>query len=746
MLHKCRVWITGSLRTKATVLITSVMTMSLAVFVVYDALAQKQVLEEALLQQGKNMALSAAASFSHVLEDAIASGRLTEAEVFDTNHQPIPGTNPQKYHTAYDSFTDANLLKIEDAYLSDTVVLYVIASDVNGYVPTHNTRYTNPLTGDYATDLDGNRTKRIYDDSVAQQVAQNTQPVLHQIYTRDTGELSWDISAPIWVNGKHWGGARVGFSLERINAQVTTSLQHTITGALLLTVVIGMAAFFIARSIARPVMAISHAAVRLAEGDVAQEIAVNQSDEIGRLAEAFRRMIAYLQEMADAAGRLAQGDLTVEVTPRSTQDALGNAFVRMVADLRSLVGQVANSAMNVGAAAGQLSASADQSAQAAQQVASTIQQVAAGTSQQTESVTRATAVVEGVTQAIDGVARGAQEQATAVGKSAEIAASISTVIQQVAANAQAGAEGAAQTTYAARKGTETVEKTIKGMESIKTSSDLVAQRVREMGQRSEQIGVIVETIDDIASQTNLLALNAAIEAARAGEHGKGFAVVADEVRKLAESATAATKEIAALIKTIQQTIGEAVQAMDAGTTQVEAGMTQADEAGQALNSILAAAEAVNRQVEEIAAAAQQMDASANELVGAMDAVSAVVEENTASTEEMAAGASEVSQAIENIAAISEENSAATEEVSATVEEMAAQVEEVTASAQSLSAMAQELQTLVTQFKLPGVGDTRKQVDAASLTGTIRATVPRTVGTAPVASPGGDGHGYEKLEV
>jgi methyl-accepting chemotaxis protein len=179
--------------------------------------------------------------------------------------------------------------------------------------------------------------------------------------------------------------------------------------------------------------------------------------------------------------------------------------------------------------------------------------------------------------------------------------------------------------------------------------------------------------------------------------------VADEVRKLAENSATATKEIAGLIRTIQQTIGEAVQAMDAGAVEVESGMGQAEEAGQALDSILAASEEVNRQVEEIAAAAQEMDASANELVGSMDAVSAVVEENTAATEEMAAGSGEISQAIENIAAISEENSASTEEVSVTVEEVSAQVEEVTASAQSLAGMAQELQALVAQFKLPDTG-------------------------------------------
>jgi methyl-accepting chemotaxis protein len=234
-----------------------------------------------------------------------------------------------------------------------------------------------------------------------------------------------------------------------------------------------------------------------------------------------------------------------------------------------------------------------------------------------------------------------------------------------------------------------------------------------MGTRSEQIGAIVGTIEDIASQTNLLALNAAIEAARAGEHGKGFAVVADEVRKLAERSSAATKEIGELIKGIQQTVADAVAAMNEGSVEVERGVGQANQAGQALTEILSAVREVNRQVAEIANAADRMSGLSSELVEATDTVSAVVEENTAATEEMAAGSSEVTQAVETIASVSEENSAAVQEVSASAEEMSAQVEEVTASANSLAIMAQNLQTLVALFML-GDGKNASQPEAEAV--------------------------------
>ncbi|MBN2003574.1 MAG: HAMP domain-containing protein [Anaerolineae bacterium] len=444
--------------------------------------------------------------------------------------------------------------------------------------------------------------------------------------------------------------------------------------------------------------AMAAAADRLALGDITAEVAPQSEEDA--LGNAFRRMIGYQQEMAAAADRLAVGDITAEVTPQSEQDALGNAFAQMITNLRDLIGEVAQGANSLGSAAEQMAVTASQVALAINQVASAINEMARGTAQQIDGVSQTVNFVIQMSEAIEGVARGAQEQAIAVNKSAEITHQMTLAIEKVASGAMESAQGSIQATELSRAGAETVTKTIKGMENIKTKVGNSAQKVEEMGQHSEQIGIIVETIDDIASQTNLLSLNAAIEASRAGEHGKGFAVVADEIRRLATKSAEATKEISRLVRNVQKTVTQTVQAMNEGVNEVTMGVGLANEAGQAIRDALMATEKVNRQMENIAVAAQQMDSSASGLVNAMNSVSAVVEENTAATEEMAANSDEMAQMTRNIASISEENSASAEQIAATVEEVSAQVEEVAASVQSINQMARTLNDLVGRFILP----------------------------------------------
>ena len=495
--------------------------------------------------------------------------------------------------------------------------------------------------------------------------------------------------------------------------EANQSLVNVLLISLGMSVAAGLVSLLIAilasRSITHSLVTLTSSIELLAKGDLKLtgqdraylERVSQQREELGAMYRASFSLLGYLEEMTSAAQQVAQGDLTVEVKPRSKADQLGSAFAGMIATLQRQVGEVAENTRSLQSASADLAEAARQAGGATNQIALTIQQLTSGTTQQSSAVNRTAEAVDQMGQLIQTVARGAGEQSNAVDRAAQVTAQISRSIEQVAGNAQAVTDDATRAAQAARAGYQTVEDTVKGMQMIKEKVGLSASKVQEMGSRSDQIGAIVETIEDIASQTNLLALNAAIEAARAGEHGKGFAVVADEVRKLAERASSATKEIGGLIHGIQQTVNDAVAAMNASAREVENGVDNANQAGVALKSILEAAESVNQQAMQAYKAAGQMSTASKDLVNSVDTVAKVIRQSAQATDRMSANSAEVSQAIENIASVSEQNSASFEEVAASTEQMTAQVDQVTQSAAALSEMAQNLQAVVDQFNLEG---------------------------------------------
>lgn len=171
----------------------------------------KRLMEEEIESKGKSAAANAAKAMTQVLTEAVSSGRFTMEQIFDENYQPIPGTDPPKFHTSYDAYCDENIQDFEDDHLRDSQVIYAVMVDRNGYLPTHHRQNSLPLTGDPEKDRLGNRTKRMFNKPVELAAARNTNGVLVQVYFRDTGEKLWDISAPVYVNGRHWGAFRIGY-------------------------------------------------------------------------------------------------------------------------------------------------------------------------------------------------------------------------------------------------------------------------------------------------------------------------------------------------------------------------------------------------------------------------------------------------------------------------------------------------------------------------------------------------------
>ncbi len=470
-------------------------------------------------------------------------------------------------------------------------------------------------------------------------------------------------------------------------------------------------------------------------------------------------------------------DLSSVVVDSTGRD-LSDHYAALKNTVSSVIAGTVQASQRLVQASQQLAEMSTQAGRVTAEIASTVQQVAQGTTQQTDSITHTASSMEQMRRAIDGIARGAQEQAQATSQTSTAMGQLSSAVDNLRRSAQEQSDGMRradqvrvslgqtleriveaiaslstqidQGAASAADGTVLANQTVTGMQRVRTTTEQLAGRVRDLGKRSGQIGAIVETIDDIASQTNLLALNAAIEAARAGQHGKGFAVVADEVRKLAERSAQATKEIGEMIRLVQAGAGEAVDAMQAAGAEVTAAVQLVDRAGTAfatiatgtqqssqqalgirqattamlkanadLESVVAAAAALS---ERSRAEAETMAQLNNRVVDSLDSVSAVVEENTAATEQMAASVTEVTHSIENVASVSEENSAAAEEVGASAEEMSDLVAEVTREAQALAEMSQGLQGLVSQFRV-----------AAAEASPVAATGPRA--SAQPAGPG-----------
>jgi methyl-accepting chemotaxis protein len=368
------------------------------------------------------------------------------------------------------------------------------------------------------------------------------------------------------------------------------------TGTLIFGLLI---AIFAARMSAEPMKQLTRAAAAIAEGRQDQQVDFHSRDELGQLADAFRAMIAYQNRMALAADALARGDLDQGVRPQSPYDVLGNAFARMVENLRGIVGELQEGTHNLSSAGAEiLAASAQQ---------------AAGATEQSAAIAETTATVDEV--------RSSAEQ---------------TVVM-----AQIVTETADQANRVAEDGVAAVRDATAAMSDIRERVQSIAENILALAEQGQQIGEIIATVNDLADQSNLLALNAAIEASRAGEQGKGFTIIAQEIRTLAEGSKAATAQVRTILSDIQRATNAAVMATEQGTKGADAGIRTIDQAGRTIDDL---AEAIR----QAAGSAAQITASVRQHAVGMEQIAAAMGSINSATAQNLAAVTNTQEAAENL--------------------------------------------------------------------------------------------------
>ncbi|MBI4321388.1 MAG: HAMP domain-containing protein [Chloroflexi bacterium] len=295
------------------IVVTLVFMVAFTVYLVRD---RSDEMDEMILQKGLSAARTGATVMERTLNGIIDNSMFSTNEVFDRTVVPIDlparittgyaGASEQalasirKYHyaTTLDSYLDNVILEVEDEFLKDPQIAFAVLVDVNGYLPTHNSRYSQLLTGDFARDRDNNRTKSLFDDEVGLRAARNAdQPYLKQVYKRDTGEVMWDISAPVFVKGRYWGAFRIGLSMDKAAAAIADLRWKLILSMGLLLLIVVVAINRVTEFMMRPLQLLHGGVERMEKGEIGEDEIARLSqtkgeDEVAVLSRVFAKMAA----------------------------------------------------------------------------------------------------------------------------------------------------------------------------------------------------------------------------------------------------------------------------------------------------------------------------------------------------------------------------------------------------------------------------------------------------------------------
>ena len=495
-------------------------------------------------------------------------------------------------------------------------------------------------------------------------------------------EVFESLLVPLQIRGENLDGS---YYLIQVSKDKAMMIYYNVQRIMLIigvfTILLGvLVSFRISRKISKPIKTLADVAEAISKGDLTKDVEIDRSDEVGLLANGFKEMAYRLRDLISQVRENTTAVTDVSQQLNQTSNSLSEDVKKQevaAEETSSSIIQMSASIKGVNQNVESLSLSANETSTSILEMDSAISEIATHMDDLSGAIEVTSSSISEMTSSIKEITLSIETLHSATDSTATSLLQMEDSVQQVELNAQKSHELSENATQEAQKGKDSVHETISGMQEIESSFQEVQEIISNLAQKSESIGNIVKVIEGVAEQIDLLSLNAAIIAAQAGEHGKGFSVVAEEVKSLAERTAMSTREIESLIKDVQEKTDRAVNATSLGSEKVKKGVYLSNEAGKVLESIIKSSHLSSEMVGKIVRATEKQSKGIEDANQAMAQIKEMVQQINRSTQEQGNASVEITKAVENMRVLGHEVKRSTREQSKGSHLIAEAIEKIT---------------------------------------------------------------------